>query len=34
VLPASNAKGLAAVAGAHASGVATLEQLFEVLALA
>jgi len=34
VLPASNAKGLAVVPDVRADGVATLEQLFEVLALA
>jgi DNA repair protein RadA/Sms len=34
VLPAGNAKGLATVPDVRAAGVATLEQLFEVLALA
>ena len=34
VLPAGNAKGLAALPDLRADGVATLEQLFEVLALA
>src|SRR5262249_3476901 len=33
VLPAGNARGLAAVDGAHAEGVAALDRLFEVLGL-